>query len=79
MSKQLEDKFKELEEKITNFKPKFPFTGLLTLLFVAAKLFGYIDWSWWWVFAPLWIEAAIVLVLIVLFGVGTWLFFKLFD
>lgn len=26
-------------------------TGL-TLLFVAAKLFGIVDWSWWIVFAP---------------------------
>lgn len=25
---------------------------LLTLLFVAAKLVGLIDWSWWWVFSP---------------------------
>ena len=79
MSKQLEDKFKGLEEKVNKFKPRFPFMGILTLLFVAAKLFGYIDWSWWWVFAPLWIEAAIVLVLVVLLGVGTWLFFRLFK
>ena len=79
MSKQLEGKIKELEEKVNKFKPGFPFMGVLTLLFVAAKLFGYIDWSWWWVFAPLWIEAAIVLVLIVLFGIGTWLFFRLFK
>lgn len=27
------------------------FTGL-TLLFVAAKLFGFITWSWWICFAP---------------------------
>ena len=30
-------------------------TGLLTVLFAAAKLWGKIDWSWWWVFSPLWI------------------------
>ena len=28
------------------------FTGLLTILFIALKLTGYIDWSWWLVFAP---------------------------
>jgi hypothetical protein len=26
----------------------------LTLLFIGLKLSGMIDWSWWWVLAPLW-------------------------
>ena len=30
------------------------FLPLLTLVFVAAKLFGAIAWSWWWVLAPMW-------------------------
>lgn len=30
------------------------FTGALLLLFIGLKLGGKIDWSWWWVFAPLW-------------------------
>lgn len=34
--------------------------GLLTIIFVIAKLFGKISWSWWWVFAPLWISWGIV-------------------
>lgn len=33
---------------------------LLFLLFLALKLTGYIDWSWWWVTAPLWAGAALV-------------------
>lgn len=37
---------------------------LLTILFVLLKVFGYISWSWWWVFSPLWIGAAIVLVIV---------------
>ena len=37
------------------------FFGLLGILFVALKLTGYIDWSWWWVTAPLWGGAAFVL------------------
>ena len=45
---------------------KIGFTGLLTLLFVAAKIFGYITWSWWWVFSPLWIGAALAFVLLIL-------------
>ncbi len=40
--------------------------GLLFVLFVGLKLTGYIDWSWWWVTAPLWgvfaIAAAVMLV-----------------
>ena len=35
--------------------------GLLFLLFLALKLTGVIDWSWWWVTAPLWIGAAIAI------------------
>ena len=34
------------------------FLGALTVLFVALKLTGYINWSWWWVLAPLWVAAA---------------------
>jgi uncharacterized membrane protein YcgQ (UPF0703/DUF1980 family) len=30
---------------------------LLTVLFVALKLLGYIDWSWWLVFAPMYVYA----------------------
>ena len=37
------------------------FCTLLTLIFVAAKLFKAIDWSWWWVFSPLWIPAALII------------------
>jgi hypothetical protein len=79
MSKQLEDKLIELQEKSEKVKPRFPFISILTLLFVAAKLFGYIDWSWWWVFSPIWIQAVIVLVLLVVFGVGSLIAFKLFE
>ena len=41
------------------------FFGLLTILFIALKLTGYIDWSWWWVLSPIWIVSAIVLGIIV--------------
>lgn len=35
---------------------------MLTLLFVALKLTGYIAWSWWWVLAPLWVPPALFVV-----------------
>ena len=79
MDNQIENRFKKLEDKVQNFKPKFPFMAVLTLMFVGAKLLGYIDWSWWWVFSPLWIEAAFVLTLMTLFGIGTYVFYRLFK
>ncbi len=35
--------------------------GLLGVLFVALKLTGQIDWSWFWVLSPFWIPFAIIL------------------
>ncbi len=40
------------------------FVGTLTIVFVILKALGYLTWSWWWVFSPLWIMALIVLVII---------------
>lgn len=42
------------------------FFGLLTILFIGLKLTDTIDWSWLWVLAPLWIEFALVLTVLVL-------------
>lgn len=44
------------------------FLGLLTLIFVTAKLFGAITWSWWLVFAPMWIGIPVALLIIVVLG-----------
>lgn len=33
------------------------FFGLLTIVFITLKLTGFIDWSWLWVLAPLWVGA----------------------
>ena len=33
---------------------------LLLVLFVGLKLTGHINWSWWWVLAPLWIPLCFV-------------------
>lgn len=37
------------------------FTGALFLVFLSLKLCGVIDWSWWWVTAPLWALPAALL------------------
>jgi len=48
------------------------FTGLLTVLFIALKLLGKIDWSWWWVLSPLWITATIALFALLIGGLIAW-------
>lgn len=42
------------------------FWGLLGLLFIALKLMGHIDWSWWWVLAPIWGPVALIATIIML-------------
>lgn len=41
------------------------FFGLLQIVFIVLKLIDRIDWSWWWVLAPMWISLAIVGVFVV--------------
>ena len=50
-----------MDVKVVNFSPSSLLTVLLTVVFVVLKLCGVIAWSWWWVFAPIWIPLAIVL------------------
>ena len=42
------------------------FCGVLQVAFIVLKLCNVINWSWWWVLAPIWIPLAIGLLLIVL-------------
>ena len=50
------------------------FCGLLAIVFITLKLIQIgpvAEWSWWWVLSPLWIPAALViLLLLVLLAVG---------
>lgn len=39
------------------------FFSALTLLFIGLRLGNVIDWSWWWVLAPVWIPLALALLL----------------
>lgn len=47
------------------------FGGMLCILFIALKLTHYIDWSWWWVFAPIWVPLLLGLVIIILITLFT--------
>ena len=47
------------------------FVDALTLLFIALKLTGQIDWNWIWVLSPIWISIsflAVFAVVILLIG-----------
>ena len=42
------------------------FLPLLCLAFIVLKLCHIISWSWWWVLSPIWIDAILITVIIVL-------------
>lgn len=42
------------------------FCGLLGILFIGLKLGEVINWSWWWVLAPLWGPFALVLLVLLI-------------
>lgn len=41
------------------------FLEFLTLIFITLKLTGYIDWSWWWVLAPLWGQVVVFVIALI--------------
>jgi hypothetical protein len=47
------------------------FLGLLAILFIGLKLTGFINWSWWWVTAPLWGCLALAIIIVTIFFVVT--------
>ena len=47
------------------------FMGLLFITFLVLKLTGVIDWSWWWVTAPLWIGIALAFAIILIIIIFT--------
>lgn len=38
---------------------------LLTNIFIILKLCNIITWSWWWIFAPLWIPFTIFAIIVI--------------
>ena len=41
------------------------FTESLTIVFIFLKVFGFVNWSWWWVFSPLWISLGLVVLFLI--------------
>ena len=54
-----------MEEKKSTQTGGIGFAGLLTIAFIVLKLCGVIAWSWLWVLSPVWITAAIVVIILV--------------
>ena len=52
------------------FNSGIGFTGLLTILFIGLKFTHYIDWSWWWVLSPIWINLLIWIVILLVLLLG---------
>lgn len=52
-----------------NSVKRFPIFGILTVIFVIAKIFDKLDWNWFMVFWPLWIIPAIILSVVLGIGV----------
>lgn len=42
--------------------------GVLFVVFLVLKLTHVIDWSWWWVTAPLWLSLAVGLIITLTVG-----------
>ena len=62
-----------MKVKVGDSEGGIGFCGLLTILFIGLKLTHYIDWSWVWVLAPLWIPLSLTLIILVLTLVGSFL------
>ena len=43
------------------------FVDALTILFIALKLTGVIDWKWIWVLSPIWISISVLILIVVIF------------
>jgi len=62
----------EEKKEVEIVREFFPLVKILVLMFVAAKLVGYIDWSWWWVFSPIWISFIVKTVILIGVVVIAW-------
>ena len=48
----------------------WPIALIVFLAFFVAKIYDKIDWSWWWVFSPLWIPIAIILSILIILAIA---------
>ena len=66
-----------MEDKKITVGCTSPLAVIVFLAFFFAKIYDKIDWSWWWVFSPLWIPAALIIIaLIVILVLKIWIELK---
>ena len=54
-------------------KQSISLTTILFIVFLILKLTNTIDWSWWWVTCPLWIELSIAIAVLLIVGLITFI------
>jgi hypothetical protein len=59
-----------MADKTTTTSSGIGLGGALFLVFLVLKLTHYIDWSWWWVTAPLWGPVLVLLAIMAVVGIG---------
>ena len=59
-------KYNMRETENSNSYHGIGFFSLLQVVFIAFKVAKVIDWSWWLVFLPIWIELGIIILLIII-------------
>jgi len=57
----------QTKDRSYNMPAAISTSNLLGTAFIILKLCGVIDWSWWWVTAPIW--APLALLILILIGV----------
>ena len=45
------------------------FTGLLAIVFIVLKLTGVVNWSWWWVLAPIWVSIVLAIIILIIYDI----------
>ncbi len=59
------------EKETSNVYNGIGFFGLLQVVFIALKVAKVINWSWWLVFLPTWIELGVYLIVIIIIVIMT--------
>lgn len=60
----------------TTVKSGIGVLGLLQVAFIILKILKVIEWSWFWVFIPLWIDIAGTIIVLVIFFIACYLISK---
>ena len=59
-----------MNDKSVRVSSGISLSGLTFIVFLVLKLCGVIDWSWWWVTAPLWIPVVLFIATCVILFIG---------